>query len=838
MSTEPRPEPIRTALPISSGAADALLHTRMMEPPSTPGDIGKIDRFEITRLLGEGGMGQVLLAREPVTDSLVAIKIIKPCYSADSDVQHRFLAEARHMYQLSHPNVLRVLEVCDRENGPYFVMPYIQGGSLGERLQRQPPVTSQEIVALATQIARALAYAHDRGIIHRDLKPANVLLDADGHAYLTDFGLARLIFNDTLVNAQQLYVEGTAPYMSPAVAAGKAEDTRCDIYSFGAMLYEMLTGRPPYLGPSPQAVIQAILTGAPPPVATARPGAHAGLAAIAQHAMARELHDRYASMADVIADLDRVAAGQPPLGPHGKARRSIRRPLIAAAMLAVVVAVLGGFAWRHHHQRLDKQPPPIARHVDTNQPAAPDTAAHDQTGDDSPALNPPVEAASSNAAAMLSQGLFNYTIADGKATITRYTGPGGNVAIPATIDGNPVSGIHSGAFRNCIDITGVTIPESVTSIGEQAFYGCSSLSSAKIPKGVTSIGREAFRATGLTSVTVPADLSSIGYSVFRDCPHLASVTIPNGVTAIERCVFSGCPELAGVTIPPSVTTIGSWAFRYCTDLTEVIFEGDAPQLEDGVFLKADKATVYYRPGTKGWGKEFGGCPTAVWDGTFVTASLPFRYKITDGKATITKYTGPGGDVTIPATIDGVPVTCIGEGAFRECTTLTSVTIPDGVTEIAGHAFERCSELTTLTIPKSVTTLDGSVVGGDPKLTAIRVDAANPAYCSDADGVVFSKDKTTLVRYPPGRAGSYTVPNFVTAIGDRAFGGSPALTSIDIPPTVTSIGSWAISSCAGLTRISLPDSITHIAWGCLWFCPKLSEIRIPESVTDIEGFAFA
>ena len=231
-------------MPISSGSAEELLRSRMVEPPISPGTVAKLDRFEIIRVLGEGGMGQVLLAHEPVTDAKVAIKIIKPRSAQDATARHRFLTEARHMYAMSHPNILKVMEVSDREEGPYFVMPFVPGGSLAERIKPGESMVPEQIVIIIRQVAAALDYAHGRGIIHRDLKPANVLVDTEDHAFLTDFGLLRTVFNDSIVDVQGSQLEGTVAYMSPAVADGKAEDTRCDIYAFGAMLYEMLTGQP------------------------------------------------------------------------------------------------------------------------------------------------------------------------------------------------------------------------------------------------------------------------------------------------------------------------------------------------------------------------------------------------------------------------------------------------------------------------------------------------------------------------------------------------------------------------------------------------------------------
>lgn len=319
MNTHDPKSELNTA-PMSEGDADVtqtMIQEGMLNAPARPGARGGVGRFEILRPLATGGMGQVFLAREPVTEGRVAIKMIRPRYRKEEWVVRRFLAEAQHMYRMSHPNILKVLEVSDRREGPYYVMPFVEGGSLAQAIKPGRPLPEDRALDIARQIADALQYAHARGIIHRDLKPANVLLDQDGRAYLTDFGLLRTVFNDAMVDPDKSAPEGTAAYMSPLAASGKAEDTRCDIYAFGAVLYEMLTGSKPYEGINPKAIVDKILAGPPRPVLQVNQEASRALARIAEWCMARELRDRYAEMKDVVRDLDRAARKEEPLGPHG-----------------------------------------------------------------------------------------------------------------------------------------------------------------------------------------------------------------------------------------------------------------------------------------------------------------------------------------------------------------------------------------------------------------------------------------------------------------------------------------------------------------------------------------
>jgi serine/threonine protein kinase/sugar lactone lactonase YvrE len=318
--------PFLPPMSVFAGPIAELVGHRLLSPPTRPGLLASLARFEVLRVLGGGGMGVVVLARDSETGKDVAIKLIKPELVADQRIVHRFVKEAGHLQKLKHPNVVPVLEVSDRPEGPYFVMPYFERGSLAHRIRPGQPMEPDAILDIAMQVADGLAFAHRHGIIHRDLKPANILLSADGKSCLADFGLARTMFNDTILDVESGQMEGTAPYMSPGVAAGNAEDTRCDIYAFGALLYEMLTGEPPYAGRNTNDIRKQIMTGPPKSILARNPVADAGLAAVAEGAMARELRDRYADMADVLADLERIKAGKPIVGPHDISRRAKQRP--------------------------------------------------------------------------------------------------------------------------------------------------------------------------------------------------------------------------------------------------------------------------------------------------------------------------------------------------------------------------------------------------------------------------------------------------------------------------------------------------------------------------------
>ncbi len=330
------------APPVSAfmGPVAELISQRMLQPPARPGLLAAMDHFEILRILGGGGMGMVFLARDSKSGREVAVKLVKSDLVTNLNIVHRFFREAGHLKRLRHSNIVPVLEISERVEVPYFVMPYFEKGSLASRIKPEQALDTGSILDIGIQVAEGLSFAHRSGIIHRDLKPANILLGAGDQVCLADFGLARTLFNDTLVDVENRQWEGTAPYMSPAVAAGDAEDTRCDIYSFGALLYEMLTGHPPYKGRSTKEILNQIIAGPPKSITSLNPEADRSLVAVAEKAMARALRDRYADMRDVLQDLQRIKAGKPPLGHRTQARRVLKY-----VSLVVGVASLTCLAW-------------------------------------------------------------------------------------------------------------------------------------------------------------------------------------------------------------------------------------------------------------------------------------------------------------------------------------------------------------------------------------------------------------------------------------------------------------------------------------------------------------
>ncbi len=333
-------------------------------PLPDPASGASPDHYEIVELLGEGGMGNVMLARDLTANRQVAIKMIKPEFVRYTRIVKSFLSEARHMQELKNPHILPVLDICYSLENPFYVMPYIRKGNIDTVFKRGQPVPFDHALSIARQLADALACAHGKGVIHADLKPANILIDDDGNILLTDFGLSRSLVHDTLIDVNNKHPRGTPAYMSPGVVQGNMEDVRSDIYAFGALLYRMLVGRPPYKGNVPEMIYAQVLHGPPIAALERNPHAHPELVQICEGAMARELRDRYATMKDVVRDIERVAAGRDALGPHGtgykattaSARKKLARALLVIVHLFLWSAVIGMLVYHRQLRALLSHP--------------------------------------------------------------------------------------------------------------------------------------------------------------------------------------------------------------------------------------------------------------------------------------------------------------------------------------------------------------------------------------------------------------------------------------------------------------------------------------------------
>ena len=268
--------------------------------------IGKtISHYLIIEKLGHGGMGEVYLAEDKQLDRKVAIKFLPADVANDLGAKQRLVREAKTAATLDHPNICSIYEIGQDEGRSFIVLQYIEGETLAARLKRSLP-NLPEALAIGAQVADALSEAHARGIIHRDIKPDNIMLTTRDQVKVLDFGLAKVVHDSGVVlgdTASMLsipgMVMGTVPYMSPEQVRGEELDCRSDIFSFGVVLYELLSGRRPFEAKSSAEVISAILTAEPPPIV--RPGIlHGGSAEeqVVRKCLEKDAGLRYQTMAD------------------------------------------------------------------------------------------------------------------------------------------------------------------------------------------------------------------------------------------------------------------------------------------------------------------------------------------------------------------------------------------------------------------------------------------------------------------------------------------------------------------------------------------------------------
>jgi eukaryotic-like serine/threonine-protein kinase len=264
------------------------------------------DRFRLEEKVGSGGMSSVYRAFDPTLERHVAIKLMHRDISNDADQLERFRREARAVAQLNHPHVVTVIDAGEDDGAPYIVFEYVEGETLKDRIRRLGRLPVAEAVAYAVEIGRALQSAHSHMLVHRDVKPQNVLIDADGRAKVTDFGIARSLEAQGLTATGR--VLGTTDYVSPEQALGHEVTAQSDVYSLGIVLYEMLTGEAPFKADTQVAVAMKHVREPLPDVQRRRPEISAALAAVVERATAKETRNRYATVDEMTHDLEEVLA--------------------------------------------------------------------------------------------------------------------------------------------------------------------------------------------------------------------------------------------------------------------------------------------------------------------------------------------------------------------------------------------------------------------------------------------------------------------------------------------------------------------------------------------------
>lgn len=427
-----------------------------------------------------------------------------------------------------------------------------------------------------------------------------------------------------------------------------------------------------------------------------------------------------------------------------------------------------------------------------------------------------------------------------------------------------------------------TVNSNTTTIGAGAFTA-NQLTSISLPSALTTIENGAFsRSVNLTKIVIPSRVTSLDTYTFYNCQKLNSITLPAGLTNLGEDVFTGCKALTSITIPKNVSKIGGYCFMGCYALADITFTGSAPTMGNYA-LYGLTANGYYPASDASWTdavqSTYGG--TITWVpvyaivaegtcGTSLTWKLDEAGKLTiSGTGAMTDYTSSSSYTNnapwknyaddIKSVVVEKGVISIGAYAFYKCKNLTDVSLADSVisigqqsfdscsslknikmsanlTTIGQHAFYQNSALTSINIPASVTSIGDYAFASCTGLTSITVDGSNTSYRSQ-DGVLFTKDMTTLIYYPEAKTGAYTIPDGVETIANTAFSQCSGLTAITFPDSVTIIESSAFDSCTGLTELKLPSALRSIYTYAFYGCKNLKTVRIPESLRNIYASAF-
>lgn len=489
-------------------------------------------------------------------------------------------------------------------------------------------------------------------------------------------------------------------------------------------------------------------------------------------------------------------------------------------------------------------------------------------------------------------------------------------SLTSVVIGSGVTRVGQEAFRYCPSLTRITLPASVSNLGGEAFCDCPSLTDVVFEGAPPVYEHNPFHAsdnvtvyyqqsaTGWSStfadrpavmqvrftytvnsdntatvtgyngaggsVAIPGTLEShpvtaIGFGAFLGCTNLVEVTIPDGVTRIGDGAFWNCTRLTTVTVPSSVTDVGWRAFSECGSLSSVLFLGNAPSEGSDVFYLSDQVTVYHLIDSSDWETAFGGTPVA---------RLPFSYSTNpDMTVSIDRYTGSGGAVIIPPTLEGKPVTGIRVWAFSGCIGLSSLTIPDSVTRIENNALYDCIGLTSITLPRELFSIGSEAFGKCPCLTSVMIPEGvtfigDRAFCHCASlneitlpsslaqigydvfyGCTSLRSVTLLNDLSDFSAGwvlggdtsenltSVVIGDGATHIGDKAFMKCDSLSSVTIGSRVSEIGRDAFAGCSGLTSVGIPDSVTFIGDGAFIDCTGLTNVLFSGDAPNTDGDVF-
>lgn len=375
--------------------------------------------------------------------------------------------------------------------------------------------------------------------------------------------------------------------------------------------------------------------------------------------------------------------------------------------------------------------------------------------------------------------------------------------LTGVVSNGKITSIGKNAFDNCTLIKSLAFSDTLTNIDNYAFNSCSKLEAISLGNSLQQIGNYSFRyCSALKSITLPNTLTKIGEYAFANCGSIDSVVLPDSLTSIGNYAFQHCSSIKSVTFGKAMTTTGYSTFSHCTGIESIKFSPSIKTIGGSAFYGCNKITSLEIPGTV---EEIGSY-------SFYSCSNLSALTLRKGIIKISDY------------------------AFSYCSSLTSVSIPATVTTIGNNAFNNCQALTSVYLGDAVTSFPISAFDNDKKLERISVSANNPNFASK-NGVVYDKDITKLIYFPRGKAGAFTVPETVTAIGDSALNNCVELTSVTVNDNTTTIGSYAFNGCTKLETVKMGKNFTTMGDYAFSSCTALKSIDLGESLTNISGHGF-
>ena len=702
-------------------------------------------KYRVISTLGQGGFGITYLAEQVMAKRMVCIKEFFPkeYYNRDADSLHislgsegnakmmnaykaKFIKEAQTIANLNHPNIIRIFDVFEENGTAYYTMEYIEGESLNEKVKREGALAEDVAMKYIRDVASALRYIHKRNIMHLDVKPANIMLrKEDDSAVLIDFGLSKQYDNaGEQTSATPVGIShGYAPIEQYKEGGVNTFSPVTDIYSLGATLYYLVTGRVPAeattigengIGELPghlSAKVRNAITNAMSYWRKERPQSiDIFLAMFDETTTDNNVRDvKEADDTTKIGEAETVVTGEPvtpeltpdtpksdyddiyikPKKAGEKSEKAKKRKSLWWIWLLILIIGGAGFFVLYERDTPDERDTPANNEIWYTSVDGNIVEPHDSSAFD--------------------VNIVSNTYTNGKGVIK--------------FDGD-VTTIGNSAFYDCTSLTSVNIPDSVTSIGSDAFWGCKSLTSITIPEGVVSIGSSAFReCCNLTEIILPNSVKDIGTTAFYECSKLTNITIPNGVTYINPQTFSYCSSLTNVNLPDSLVSIGYFSFNVCNSLETITLPKNVKIIDVGAFACCDKLSIINLPDGI----------TSIGEDAFNSCDMLHN-------------------INLPNSIE-----YIGEAAFLGCSSLKSITIPNNINEIKASTFSGCNNLQNVTISNNVHTIEEHAFAFCDNITDITI----PESVTDIENGAF---------YYCRNLACVTISSNIEVISDDAFAG--------------------------------------------------------------------